>query len=307
MTDQTSFESWLIVGAGAIGLLWACKLQQSGLNVTVLTKDIEGMKNIGLIQKTQLHEHQIRHASIEKIPLGHSHVLICTKAFDQLNAYKQIKHHISPSACIITLCNGMGIQQKLQACLIKNHKLIAGSTTEGALKHSQYSIEQTGTGTSTFGFFDNQNHSFSKFPKAIAEYKDNNIAAKILMKAVINAVINPITAINSIQNGALLTEPYYSQSIKTIEELVTLLKNSNFQNNNTFFKGNRVEIESIKDTVFDVARKTSANRSSMLEDISNKRRTEIEFISGYFINEGKKIGMKLPIQESYFEKIAYSI
>jgi 2-dehydropantoate 2-reductase len=47
-----------------------------------------------------------------------------------------------------------------------------------------------------------------------------------------------------------------------------------------------------------VARLTSENRSSMLQDIERGKRTEIDSINGAIVEVGKKHGVKTPINSS---------
>jgi 2-dehydropantoate 2-reductase len=44
-----------------------------------------------------------------------------------------------------------------------------------------------------------------------------------------------------------------------------------------------------------VARATGENRSSMLQDVSNRRRTEIDMINGAIVREGKALGLQTPV------------
>ncbi len=44
-----------------------------------------------------------------------------------------------------------------------------------------------------------------------------------------------------------------------------------------------------------MARLTAANRSSMLQDVTNHRQTEIDVINGAIVDEGKKLGVPTPV------------
>ena len=47
-------------------------------------------------------------------------------------------------------------------------------------------------------------------------------------------------------------------------------------------RANNFSVDELVDIVVDVARKTSGNTNSMLVDIRNKKKTEIDYINGYF-------------------------
>ena len=47
--------------------------------------------------------------------------------------------------------------------------------------------------------------------------------------------------------------------------------------------------------VFQVAKATGANRSSMGQDVDNKRLTEIDAINGAVVRIAEKLGLKVPV------------
>ncbi|HOH17259.1 MAG TPA: ketopantoate reductase C-terminal domain-containing protein, partial [Rectinema sp.] len=50
--------------------------------------------------------------------------------------------------------------------------------------------------------------------------------------------------------------------------------------------------------VYEVARSTASNSSSMLQDFQKSRPTEIDFINGAIVNEAHKLGIEVPVNET---------
>jgi 2-dehydropantoate 2-reductase len=53
----------------------------------------------------------------------------------------------------------------------------------------------------------------------------------------------------------------------------------------------------------DVCRKTAQNISSMLQDVNNKRFTEIDSINGAIVTAGNKLGLPTPVNAELVEKV----
>jgi 2-dehydropantoate 2-reductase len=50
--------------------------------------------------------------------------------------------------------------------------------------------------------------------------------------------------------------------------------------------------------VLEVCRATAQNRSSMGQDIDNRRRTEIDFLNGAIVREGEILGVPTPVNRT---------
>ena len=50
--------------------------------------------------------------------------------------------------------------------------------------------------------------------------------------------------------------------------------------------------------VLDIAKNTALNRSSMGQDVDNKRQTEIDAINGVVVREGKRLGVDTPVNQT---------
>ncbi len=94
-------------------------------------------------------------------------------------------------------------------------------------------------------------------------------------KLVVNACINPLTALLHVKNGELITNMHHLKMVKAVFlEVMTILN-----------VGNQQEMW---EHVCDVCQHTSENRSSMLSDMENNRQTEIDSILGYLIHKAEQ-------------------
>lgn len=113
-----------------------------------------------------------------------------------------------------------------------------------------------------------------------------------LLKLVVNAVINPLTAIFNCKNGQLVDqEPRVSLMkllIKEIGPVVRALLPALRQDATRFSDGKLMKL------VLTVAEATGKNTSSMLQDIQAERKTEIDYINGYIVSRGKQLGLLCP-------------
>ena len=116
-------ESWLIIGAGAIGLLWYSKLVDLKINVTLLHRNQKHLKTLIVEDNKETRQYSLSEISSHQngsntefnntAPYKFKNILFCTKSFDLINAYQSNTHNFTDDATLVTLCNGMGAQQEL--------------------------------------------------------------------------------------------------------------------------------------------------------------------------------------------------
>jgi len=107
-------------------------------------------------------------------------------------------------------------------------------------------------------------------------------------KLYANIAINPVTAITGLNNGALLEVP----ELKT---LVANLVNEAAQVSKAM--GIKTSVDPLENTC-KVIRDTAGNRSSMLQDVTRRRRTEIDALNGKVCELGKKHVVPTPYNET---------
>ena len=67
--------------------------------------------------------------------------------------------------------------------------------------------------------------------------------------------------------------------------------------------GTPLRYEETIEFVFETIKKTSENRSSMLQDIESRRPTEIDAISGEFVRKARSLGIETPAIETLYRLI----
>ena len=106
-----------------------------------------------------------------------------------------------------------------------------------------------------------------------------------------NAVINPRTAIFNQQSGILLQ--HQNEITELCQELHPLLLQ----------QGLTQTVSEWHDLVLQVVERTAQNYSSMQQDLANQRRTEIDYITGYLLQQAEQKGLELPLNRALYLKI----
>ncbi len=114
-----------------------------------------------------------------------------------------------------------------------------------------------------------------------------------LAKLLVNACINPLTAVHGVVNGEVL-EPRFAGKVRELAaEASAVLRR----------EGLEVDADAALSRVLAVARATAGNRSSMLQDLENGRETEIDFITGALIEMAARHGVPVPAHQSLDEEV----
>lgn len=290
-----------IIGAGAIGCLWLAKFIQAGIPCHLVSRTPQCGAYLSFTDLQRIHH---------RLPLSHSTqllaprckvqtstILVCVKAHQVLDALLSQKPYISPSQPIILMHNGMGCAEQVIK-YFPNNPIICATTANASLMDKPLSITHTGIGPSYFGLFRQTTIDLAKLitPFQLAMPQVHcvpDITHKCWLKLIINAVINPLTAIYQITNGQLLDKAHQATVQNIIREiyLVTQAEYLTF------------DIPSLQQTVTNVLKATANNYSSMNRDIYYQRKTEIEFINGYIINKAQKYNIPLPLLTACYDKI----
>jgi 2-dehydropantoate 2-reductase len=290
-----------VVGPGAMGCLLAGKIALSGNEVLILDHMPERVKIInlqGIIIEGLEGSFQVKvPVTLNPADLLQAEiVLVCVKAYDT-QTVAQTLQGLGSGPFVLTLQNGVGNVETLGKCLPKE-RILAGITSHGATDLGPGQVRHAGQGDTFIGYgFPKDDSDLSHDPQLI-KVKEvlseagfvtqlvPKIENLIWSKLLINIGINALTALTRLPNGKLIEFP---GTREILEEAVQ----------EGIWIGKKKGIEFIYPDPLGQVRKvcwlTSANISSMLQDVLKKKRTEIDFINGVIVREGQGYGIPMPV------------
>lgn len=290
----------LLVGTGALATLFAARLSEAGHSVSMLGTWKSGLKalqeNGARIVDGNGNERAYKvHATDDPREVsGTKHALVLVKSWQTERAARQLKESLADDGLAITLQNGIGNKETLIRDL-GSDRVSLGITTTGATLVGPGLVKIGGEGVISL----EQNQALGPLEAALRSSNFNlQIVddAKSLMwgKLVINAAINPLTALLRVPNGELLSRPLARKVMSALaRETAEVAKAEHVH----------LPFNNPVDAAEDVARKTATNMSSMFQDVRRGAPTEIDAICGAVTMRGKKHGIKTPYNRACWQLV----
>lgn len=290
-----------VLGSGSIGMLVTCYLAKAGADPLLITrkeKDAEIVERQGITLK-YLHSEEKETLSIRAGTISNlleagpiDIAIIAVKSYQVKEMLDQVKNFNIRT--MLFLQNGMEHTEYF-SCL-KDRDIASAVVEHGALKENTHTVIHTGIGQIKWSYV---HHRCNQVDEMTAHLKhpcfkmqqEANWYDMLISKLVVNACINPLTAIFRVANGELLSKQYISL-LETVFNEVTMILNCSYDKKRDFWK-----------TVQTVCKNTAKNHSSMLVDIEQKRQTEIDSILGYLLKVSGQKGKDSKIIKFLFDGI----
>lgn len=288
---------WHVLGAGAIGCLYAQALRRSGCQTTLVMRSGTQARSVSVIVEEEGRRIEERLPIITPESQGPvSHLLVTTKAYDVRAAIAGVAHLLDQQCVVLLLVNGLGLAEQLLEewpCL----DVYCGTTTEGAYNIAAQHIRHAGRGETRIGRGGQFAAPiwFAQWARAIDSCRwDPQIADALWSKLAVNCVINPLTALHRCRNGELVSRSDLAHEVGLLcDEVIRVSRAAGFG----------TVADSLASTVAAVIAGTADNRSSMLQDIDNGRPTEIDYITGYLVKVADQLHIAAPHNKSLLERI----
>lgn len=305
----------LILGTGALGTLFAARLAGAGHRVTMLGTWKEGIASLQkdgarLVDSSGNEAIFKVHATDNpRECTGAKHALVLVKAWQTERAAHQLSECLVDDGLAVTLQNGIGNYEILAQVLnhsatentekkrdkdsvisevsaAKNSRVALGSTTTGATLLAPGVARAGGEGVVSI----QRHQKLDSIESALLSAKFNvhlveDAQSLVWGKLVINAAINPLTALLRVPNGELLNRPSAREMMAKLAREVAEVANA---------EKIKLPFDDPAAMAEEVARKTAANQSSMLQDVLRNAPTEIDAICGAVVRAGEKHSIETP-------------
>jgi 2-dehydropantoate 2-reductase len=283
----------LIVGSGAMALLFGSRLAASSQQVTLLGTWQEGIQAInqsgiqvfGDQQKDGFPARGVTDLSeLPPVKLA----LFLVKSWQTERAAKQLAQILDPDGIVLSLQNGLGNIEILGEILGKG-RVAMGVTTYGATLIGPGVVRPGGEGVISIQDHPGLDPLINCLKQSgFSVQVEEDLSGLIWSKLIINVAINPLTALLNVNNGQLLDNKYS----KVLMSLAA-------QEARNVARALEIEpgYEYPVSAVEAVAAATADNISSMLQDIRRGAPTEIDAMCGAVLRAGMSVNLKTPVNE----------
>lgn len=285
-----------IIGSGAIGKALAVFLKRENRDVVILRGSIDDQsKHLERIQiilndKTEI-EAEIEINTLSNFDRLDGIIVLTNKSYGNKNLSLQLKNKVKNSPIVI-LQNGLGIEQifidhdfsEIYRCVLfvtsqnsSNNKLSfkpVSVSPVGVIKGSELILNEIVEQIST---------PYFPFKPEI------EIQKVIWKKAIVNSVFNSICPLLEIDNGVFhRDESAFKMAKRVISECV-LVCNA---------KGVSLRVDEVVESLLLISKLSDGQLISTLQDIKNKRQTEIETLNFAIVDMAKSLNQENAVPET---------
>lgn len=288
----------VVLGAGSLGSLVGGQLAPTDADVTLLGHEsdhVEAVREHGL---RLVHPDgaesvvDVRTATDPAVAGGVDLLVVCVKSYDTDEAMADVTAHLEETD-VLTLQNGLGNAETI-ATHVPRERVIAGTTTHGAVVESSGVVRHAGRGDTTLGRYfapnDDRVRDAARLltDAGVETSVTDDPEAAVWAKVLVNAGINAATALARVPNGALVERESGERLLeRAVQEGVRVAHAEGVE-----LPGNCVERARA------VAESTATNRSSMRQDVEAGKRTEIEALNGALARRADDLGVAAPVNET---------
>jgi len=228
---------------------------------------------------------------------GSELVIVLVKSWATGESVKPLRSYLTRDAVVLTLQNGLGNASQLRSALlhdgVRPHVWL-GVTTQAAIRTTPGSVSHTGEGITVIGRKSSEVNA--RLRQVATTLTSANIPTSavddihrwVWRKLAVNAAINPVTALAGVPNREVRENRDLQNACRLLATEATAVANA---------RGLALDTQEVLNAVNEVATATGDNRSSMLVDLENGLRTEIDAINGAIVKEARRRGISVPANQ----------
>jgi 2-dehydropantoate 2-reductase len=290
-----------IIGTGAMATLFAARLSHVA-EVSMIgswADAIETIRRDGITIDGDSCCHAV-HTAYDPLDAPAADLaIVLTKAYKTPIAAQVAAKTIKPTGMALTLQNGLG-NIEILAAQVGVDRSMQGVTMQGATLLGPGHIRTSGRGATHISLLpieraaprdwaaDHHAYEITALLNSagLKAQLSADIDGLVWGKVVINAAINPLTAILRVPNGALVESAETLELMRAAAEEAAAVATA---------QGITLPYPDPFERVKQVAQLTATNHSSMLQDVLTRRPTEIDAINGKIVEHGRALGVPTPI------------
>ncbi len=295
--NKIGFGSICIVGSGAIGSSFGGFLSNAGYNVTFIEKNEDIIKEVKENGLSISGVKEIHLNNVNIVPPGNvireqDLILFAVKAYSLEEAVKSALPIIGKNTYVVCLQNGLGISKVIRK-YINKERIIDGVVWFPATLVKPGHIK-------LLTFYEEcilggESHSSQEYAKKLAQLLTivgiptkavDNISEEIWRKAIPIIAGNSINAITGKNLGLISEIPELKKSLFAVAQESLEIARA---------EGIELDEEYLRKSMYNALEKGYEHKTSMLVDIINKRKTEVDFLNGKIIELGKKHNIQTPL------------
>ena len=285
----------VIVGAGAMGCLFAARLAEAGTQVTLVDVDRARLEAIAKDGITLADDRGVRsvavRASLAAEVTGPTDlVLLFTKGMHSRAAIASVTHLVGDRNHALTLQNGIGNAEAI-AEIFPAGQVLIGVTDLPADLEAPTRVSSHGHGSVRVGGYRSAGEAGAR---AVADLFascgidtsfDADVQSAVWEKVAFNAALNAMATVTGLTVGGMDTEPGRRIAAAIVGEVVATAAAT----------GIVVDADRIGAKVDFALTNHRQHKASMLQDRLAGRQTEIESINGAVAREAAGLGVPTPV------------
>jgi 2-dehydropantoate 2-reductase len=293
-----------VVGAGAMGCLYAGAFHRAGAEVTLVEVNPEHLaaineKGLELDTRAGVQTLRLRAIRPEQAHQTADLVVLFTKTFHTDAALGGVKPVIGRNTYVMTLQNGLGNDEAVARHVARERVIVGVSTLPSDLLGPGRVRSHGEGGSKIYSAFGGD----TAFAQQIADLLtagglptslESTIQAAIWSKAIFNAAMNTLCALTRRTPGFLGAHAESEALIRAVVLEGVAAANAS---------GVAIKAQPILDLTVVSVTDHADHEASMLQDVKAGRRTEVDAINGAIVRAAQSAGVATPVTETLWRLV----
>ena len=315
-----------IIGSGAIGCVVGGMLTKAGRDVTLIDQwpeHVDTIKRQGLrlsgtcgdhvIPVKAMHVHEL-----QSVTKPFDAVFVSVKSYDtEWATALALPYLASPDGVVVDFQNG--INDERVAAVAGRERTLGCVITIGAGLYEAGHAMRTDSQAIGFKIGELDGRETDRARKLAEVLNDvagtkvtTNLFGERWSKLTVNCMANPLAGLSGLGSAEIRSVPEPARiAVQVAAEAILVGRNCGFEVEPIYGIETQRFVDAAAGRGTDAllaemaagAKRLAGGRPSMLQDVMRGRRTEIDYLNGYVVDQGRRVGVKTPFNEKVVELV----